>query len=523
MLEPSKPELRLNQCLSESVSVWASHLPVFFLTAFLLLLPSFILFPLVIVGTLTGLAMLSLDALEGNRVRIRAAFRPLRHPVRFVALSTGLCVGTVVWWAIVVLVGMATVPVDQLPEGASTLFQGIRDAIRGLVSDATTTPLPDFQPGPDNWGAVFPFVFLLLVILWEGVVLFLRSFYVPIIVSHLGISVVDAYVESRNTVIRHGYLRHAILLVAAGIILSLPIILIEDLAGQILASMLVLPIALGFGVSAYLQTIDTERRNAILREQQFVEMRDELQTAHDMQMDLLPEQPPELEGYELAGTSIPANNVGGDYFTYRWLDEEEGRLAFVIADVSGKAMHAAVTALRFSEMLRYECNGRTRPGPILDGLTRALDEQTDSATYVTCCIAVLDVETGSVEIANAGHCYPIIATPARELEVNGLPLGMPALIRPDTPYESTTFDLKPGDRLVFYSDGVVEAAGPDGEMYEEERLIRELDALLPSRTAEKAVERIRESVDAFTQGESRTDDLTIVVLDRAPEGSDSTA
>ena len=84
-------------------------------------------------------------------------------------------------------------------------------------------------------------------------------------------------------------------------------------------------------------------------------MRDELQTAHDMQMDLLPETPPELTGYTVDGLLVPANNVGGDYFHYRWLDDEHEKFAIIIADVSGKAMEAAVTALRFNEVLRASC------------------------------------------------------------------------------------------------------------------------------------------------------------------------
>ena len=103
--------------------------------------------------------------------------------------------------------------------------------------------------------------------------------------------------------------------------------------------------------------------------------------------------------------SVPANNVGGDYFTCRWLDEDCGKLAIVTADVSGKAMHAAGRALRSSEILKYECCGRTEAGAILDGLSEAIDEQTDAATFVTCCIGILDVRTGRVEIANAGRCY----------------------------------------------------------------------------------------------------------------------
>jgi len=285
------------------------------------------------------------------------------------------------------------------------------------------------------------------------------------------------------------------------------------------AMVLLTPISLGIIASAYGQTVGVEESNQRLREQQFVEMRDELQTAHDMQMGLLPDRPPELDEYYLDGMSVPANNVGGDYFTYRWLDDAKTRLAIVVADVSGKAMHAAVTALRFNEMLRYECRDRVEPGPILDGLTRSLDGEVDDATFVTCCIAVLHVESGRVEIANAGHCYPYQVGRKSKLalpvEINGLPLGIPAVIRPDTPYDSVTIDLQPGDGLVIYSDGVVEAQNQTGDMYDEDRLADIIQRTLPTEGATTSVRTIYRSVEHFIGSASRTDDLTVVALKRS--------
>ncbi len=245
-------------------------------------------------------------------------------------------------------------------------------------------------------------------------------------------------------------------------------------------------------------------------------MRDELQTAHDMRMDLLPDGPPELDGYLLDGLSVPANNVGGDYFAYRWLDDDKSRLAIVVADVSGKAMHASVAALRFNEMLRYECRNRTTPGPILDGLTRSLEDEVDDATFVTCCIAVLHVDTVKVETANAGHCYPYQVRMTSRLvlpiEINGLPLGIPAAIRPDTPYESITVDPQPGDAIVLYSDGVVEAQNETGEMYEEDRLTTVIERTLPTEGVTTSVRTIYRSVESFMRSAARTDDLTVVAL-----------
>ena len=137
-------------------------------------------------------------------------------------------------------------------------------------------------------------------------------------------------------------------------------------------------------------------------------------------------------------------------------------------------------------------------------MTRALDDQVHDATFVTCCIAVLDIGTGKLTIANAGHCYPYQVGQRSQLvlpiEINGLPLGIPAIIRPDTPYETMTIDLQPGDGLVIYSDGVVEAQNAAGEMYEEDRLTEIIQRTLPTDGVTTSVRSIYRSVEKFVQG-----------------------
>ena len=244
-------------------------------------------------------------------------------------------------------------------------------------------------------------------------------------------------------------------------------------------------------------------------------MRDELQTAHDMQMGLLPERV-ELDGYSVDGLLVPANNVGRDYFAYRWIDDAREKFAIVIADVSGKAMEAAVTALRFNEMLRYEIRNRTTPADIINGLNDSLEGQIDPATFITCCIAVVDLPTGTVEIVNAGHCPPIHGGPKRDsalVDLTGLPLGIPKIIRPDFDYASRTISLDPGEGLVLYSDGIVEARNTDDEMFEEERFLSLLEReAIWGRGARAAVKTLHDEVETFIGRADRSDDLTLVVL-----------
>lgn len=498
MQEPTQPTLSLITCLTGSLSTWASNLPVLFISTLVLSIPTLALFPVVIAGSLAGLSVVVLDAMEGRNIRIRSVFRPFRHPVRFVVLSTCLSVGVALWCVLILMV----IPPGVLPR---------------LLAEVTSD-LPAFQITADNWGLTLPATFLILVLVIELTVLALRSYYVPVIVAHLGTPIVDAYIESRNTVRLHGYLKHAGLLSISVLIVVLPILILPAFPEGAVSVILFLPVSLGIFAPAYRQTITVNRRNALIRERQFTEMRDELQTAHDMQMDLLPDRPPELPGYSLDGISVPANNVGGDYFAYRWLDEEEQRLAIVVADVSGKAMHAAVTALRFSEILRYECRGRTEPGPILDGLTQAIDERTDDATFVTCCIAVLHTESGRLEIANAGHCYPYRVSgttgTVSQVDISGLPLGIPAIIRPDEPYASVILELEPNDGILLYSDGVIEAQDPKGDMYDEERLETIAGNTLFESDARSTVRSVYRAVDTFAGDANRADDITVVALKR---------
>lgn len=203
-------------------------------------------------------------------------------------------------------------------------------------------------------------------------------------------------------------------------------------------------------------------------------MRNELQTVHDMQMSLLPD-PLTPHGYTMDGVLVPANNVGGDYFNLRWLDDRNQKLSIVIADVSGKAMEAAVTALRFSEMLRYEARHRTGPTEILHDLDASLEGEIDTATLITCCVAILDLSTHTVQISNAGHC-PLVYVGnhsglASPVELTRLPLSIGAVKRPSVEYCVTETALSSGNALVLYSDGLIDAQSSNGQMFEEPRLL----------------------------------------------------
>ena len=241
-------------------------------------------------------------------------------------------------------------------------------------------------------------------------------------------------------------------------------------------------------------------------------MERELQAAHDVQMGLLPETDPQIPGFDIAGLCIPANSVGGDHYTYIWLDAEKTKLAIIIADVSGKEMKAAMTVMRFAEDLHYETQDRHLPEEILAGLNRSLWDRLEERMYVTACVGVLDILGRCVEVSNAGHppVYHLSGENGEvvELKAPGSFLG----IRPDAKYRSTKVKVEKEDMLVFYTDGVLEARDGEGRVYGFDRLegvIRDMDRELGAR---EMIDRILGDVEQFTGTSQRDDDMTMVVL-----------
>ena len=242
-------------------------------------------------------------------------------------------------------------------------------------------------------------------------------------------------------------------------------------------------------------------------------MERELEAARAMQMGLLPQEKPQAEGLDIAGRCVPANHVGGDFYTYLWLDEAHTKLGVVGVDVMGKAMEAAVTALRFSETLRYEVRGRTRPADILEGLNRALYETTEKRCFVGCCMGVIDLQNREVEVSTGGY-HPPLYYRQREDRVIELTLGnLPLGIQPATAYNSTSLALETGDILLFYSDGVIEAQDDREALYGEARL---QELLLTTAheglDAEGILARLFWDVGRFCAGEGMTDDTTVIVV-----------
>jgi serine phosphatase RsbU (regulator of sigma subunit) len=235
----------------------------------------------------------------------------------------------------------------------------------------------------------------------------------------------------------------------------------------------------------------------------------ELHVARRIQQASLPEVVPELEGWEIAPSYRPAREVGGDFFDF--LELEEGRLGLVVGDATGKGVPAALVMSTTCGMLRAVTQASDySPGEVLQRVNEALTTRIPANMFVTCFYGVLDPGTGSFAYANAGHDLPYVRRGggAEELMARGMPLGL----MPGMTYEEKEITLGAGDRALFYSDGLVEAHSPEGEMFGFPRL-QGLVAM--HAEGEPLVTFLMEELYSFT-GErwEQEDDITLVTLHR---------
>jgi len=250
-------------------------------------------------------------------------------------------------------------------------------------------------------------------------------------------------------------------------------------------------------------------RAAEARERERIEQ--ELQVAHRIQQELLPEATPELDGWRMATYYGPAREVGGDF--YDFLELEDGRLGLVLGDATGHGMPAALVMATTRGMLRAVVQSLEAPGEVLARVNEALVAEIPPSTFVTCFYGIFDPESGRLRYANAGHNLPCRRHDgqADELRARGMPLGL----MPGMSYEEKEAVLEVGDAALFYSDGLIEAHDPKGEMFGFPRLRR----LVAERAAEEGslVDFLMEELSSFV-GESweQEDDITLVTLRRSP-------
>jgi len=239
-----------------------------------------------------------------------------------------------------------------------------------------------------------------------------------------------------------------------------------------------------------------------------VQVRDELEVAKELQQALLPSRAPELVNYQFAHSYRTANEVGGDY--YDFLPLPDGRLALVVGDASGHGMAAGLLMAISNATLKTALDLDPEPRQVLELLNRSLARTGDRRAFMSLFYSVLDPQTGHLDYICAGHPYPMLRRAdgtIEELGTGALPLG----IRPTLEIEPASTTIRPGDLLLLYSDGLVEAIRADGESFGFERL-RQL--LATAATPQAVHDRVLAAFDAFLDDETLHDDLTLVVVSR---------
>jgi len=243
-------------------------------------------------------------------------------------------------------------------------------------------------------------------------------------------------------------------------------------------------------------------------------MERDLDMARQVQLRLMPSRPPTLERAEIAAQFVAARSIGGDVYDY--LEYGNGRIALAVGDVSGKAAPAALYAALVSGILRSLAPQHLSPAAMLVALNDQLQERKLDSQYVTMLLAVWDDSNQTLQIANAGSVQPLFVAastdPAkppsvRTIKAEGFPLGL----FPNAEYEEFTLSTRPGDLIVFFSDGIVDAVNATGEMFGDERLTHLLESQ-NHPTAKSTVDSILQAVTDFQSGTDHFDDETIVVL-----------
>ena len=238
-------------------------------------------------------------------------------------------------------------------------------------------------------------------------------------------------------------------------------------------------------------------------------LRTELTLATKIQRGLLPDVLPQPDGYQLAGMSVSCEEVAGDYYDVIHLTG--GRLGLAVADVSGKGIPAAMLTTSVRTALRAETRFDV---PLPELFTRMNDllYQEGSGMFATCVYAVLDPKERTLKVANAGHCLPLVLHADGtydELDSTGIPLGL--FPTGTAPFDSLECNLREGDFLLIYSDGIPEASREDGEQLGEERLI-EAARESYDESAEVMCQRIYDAMETFAGDAPSSDDVTLMAL-----------
>jgi serine phosphatase RsbU (regulator of sigma subunit) len=245
-----------------------------------------------------------------------------------------------------------------------------------------------------------------------------------------------------------------------------------------------------------------------------VTMKRDLEIAREIQTWLVPSEAPEVPGANIAFATRPQNSVAGDYYDAFYPTPDagpNGKLLVVIADVAGKSVPAALLMATFQASLRTIAGEGTALSDLVIRLNRyACAHSLEGRRFTTAVLSDYDPETRNMNYVNAGHNAPILRRAnggIEKLEAGGLPLG----IRANAEFEIGAIDLKPGDALIYYTDGVVEAFNEAGNEFGEARWLEAIRTL-PDGNAQQSLQFLMQHVDEYVGSTRQSDDITCLVF-----------
>jgi hypothetical protein len=235
----------------------------------------------------------------------------------------------------------------------------------------------------------------------------------------------------------------------------------------------------------------------------------ELKTARAIQMSSLPNVfpafPDYVEQFDLYALMDPAKEVGGDFYDFYLIDDDT--IAFLVADVSGKGIPGALFMMRSKSTIRSFADEGMNPAEILTEANNRLCDGNDAGMFVTAWMGFLNMKTGELTFANAGHNLPLLRRKDGRFEYMKMPAGFVLAGMKGIKYKLQSITLEPGDELFLYTDGVVEATNPHNELYGDQRLYDCLNANI-GKSAENICKIVKDDVDEFYKGAEQFDDIT---------------
>jgi serine phosphatase RsbU (regulator of sigma subunit) len=239
----------------------------------------------------------------------------------------------------------------------------------------------------------------------------------------------------------------------------------------------------------------------------------EIKIAGQIQASFLPNQFPNIPGWQLAVSLEPAGGLSGDFFDL--IPLSRGRLGLVIADVADKGLGAALYMALCRTLIRtYALEYQSRPDLVLSETNERIIADARANLFITTFYGVLDPEANSMVYSNAGHNPPLLVNSDEAVKPIALTrTGMPIGIEEDSSWERRTLQFSPGDKLIFYTDGVTEAQNLSGDFFDERQLLQ----TIINHRGQSAFElqgQILMGVKSFSEGVPQQDDITLMILEK---------